>query len=289
VQFGGMEFFKEFGSGNPAPGLHWLPGMALFVASGTLAYHVLGFRLWRRHIERAYSQRSWWSYLKTYRGLLCHDVQKEIQYLSIVGCHHLFGGGLMAYGNYFGLPHIWAAGALVGLFDDVHDTLCMLLPAWPFGGQGEKRDVKLITLLLIHHFAAIVCTVPTILTGMHANPHVQAIGAWLLLAGGVSHFTLVCSRTCDRRILAEAQLDALIWLQGSVFYTYSRLYAFPVHIWALFQNEYAQLGPGMQRALIGFTILMGGFNLLIFGDVVSNTLKRVKLVLGSGGRGEKAS
>lgn len=271
-----MDFFKEFGSGNPAPGVHWLPGMTAFVTIGTVLYHVLGFRLFRGYVEGLYSQRSWWSYLKTYKGILCQDVQKEIQYLSIVGCHHIVGGGLMAYGTSFHAPHVWAAGALVGLFDDVHDTVCMLLPAWPFGGAGEKRDVKLITLLLIHHFAAIVCTVPAILSGLHTNHHVQAIGAWLLLAGGISHFTLVGSRTCNRRVPAEAKLDALIWIQGCAFYIYSRLYAFPVHIWALFQNEYPRLGSGMQGALIGFTILMGSFNLLIFSDVAANTLKRVK-------------
>merc|ERR1712039_742268 len=135
------------------------------------------------------------------------------------------------------------------------------------------------TLLLIHHFAAIVGTIPTIVTGMHANPHAQAIGAWLLLAGGISHFTLVYSRTCNRSVLAEARLDALVWLFGCAFYMYSRLYAFPVHILAFFREDYAQLGPGMQKAFVGCTILMGSFNLLIYGDVVANTLKRVKLVM----------
>merc|ERR1711920_175839 len=99
----------------------------------------------------------------------------------------------------------------------------------------------------------------------------------LLLAGGISHFTLVGSRTCNRGVPAEAKLDCFIWLQGSAFYAYSRLYAFPLHIRALFQEDYAQLGPGMQKALIGFTILMGAFNLLIAGDVATNTIKRVKI------------
>mmetsp|Transcript_92461 Transcript_92461/g.233162 ORF Transcript_92461/g.233162 Transcript_92461/m.233162 type:complete len:282 (-) Transcript_92461:14-859(-) len=277
-----MDFFKHFGTGDPTPGAHWLPGMSIFVASGTLAYHLVGFRLWRRRIEQFYAARPWWSYLKTYKGLLCHDVQKEVQYLSIVGCHHLFGGGLMAYGTYAGLPHVWAAGALVGVFDDVHDSVCMLLPAWPFGGEGEKRDVKLVSLLLMHHFAAVVCTFPAILSGMHTNTHVQAIGAWLLLAGGISHGTLICSRTCNRKVLAEAKVDAAIWIFGGAFYTYSRLYAFPLHSYALFREEYAKLSPGMQKALIGFTVLMGAFNLLIFNDVMGNMMKRIKLVLRGG-------
>merc|ERR1712187_806939 len=114
---------------------------------------------------------------------------------------------------------------------------------------GEKRDVKLVTLLLIHHTAAIICTFPAILSGLHANPHVQSVGAWLLLAGGCSHATLALSRTCNRTIPAEAKLDALVWICGSAFYTYSRLYAFPKEMFALFREDYAQLSPALQNAL----------------------------------------
>jgi len=274
-----MQFFNDFGSSDVTPGVHWLPGMFAFVACGTLAFHVLGFRWWRSIMHQTLSKRTWWVYLKTYTGLFCKDTQKEVLYLSIVGCHHIIGGGVMAYGAWTARPQVWAIGALIGVFDDVHDTICMLLPAWPFGGQGEKRDVKLMTLLLIHHFAAIMITFPTIVSGMHSNPHVQAIGAWLLLAGGVSHWTLVMSRTCNRNVPAEAEMDALIWICGLLFYAYSRLYAFPLHIMAVFHEDYDQLSAGMQNALIGFTVLMGSFNLLIFGDVVTNTLKRVRIAL----------
>jgi len=273
-----MNFFKDFGTGNPVPGAHWLPGMCAFVAGGTVAYHVAGFRLVRSAVLGYYSSRPWWNYLTTYKGLLCQDVQKEIQYISIVGLHHIIGGGLMAYGTYASAPAFWAAGALVGCFDDIHDSVCMLLPAWPFGGEG-KRDMKFISIMLIHHTAAVVCTLPTICSGFHANPHVQSIGAWLLFAGGVSHGTLAMSRTCNRRVPAEAKLDALIWVLGGAFYAYSRLWCFPRSIMALFREEYAQLSGGMQIALIAFTIMMGGFNLLIFVDVAKNVAKRLKLVL----------
>merc|ERR1712048_852308 len=190
--------------------------------------------------------RPWWQYLKSYKGLLCRDVQKEIVYISIVCVHHIVGGGLMAYGAYTDLPHLFVAGAIVGLFDDLQGSFCMLLPAWPFGGNGEKRDVKLVTLLLIHH---------------------TAVGASLLLAGGCSHATLALSRTCNRTIPAEAKLDALVWICGSAFYTYSRLYAFPKEMLAIFRGDYAHLTPPLQNAVIGFTILMGSFNVFIFFDV----------------------
>merc|ERR1712048_725335 len=201
--------------------------MGIFiVTSGTLAYHVIGFRIMRNVLQSLYSTCSWWPYLKTYKGLICRDVQKEIVYISIVCVHHLVGGGLMAYGAMSNVPHFFVAGSIVGLFDEVHDTMCMLLPAWPFGGDGEKRDVKLVTLLLIHH---------------------TAVGASLLLAGGCSHATLALSRTCNRTIPAEAKLDALVWICGSAFYTYSRLYAFPKEMIALFREDYAQLSPALQN------------------------------------------
>lgn len=275
-----MDFFRDFGSGNPAPGNHWLPGMCCIVAFGTLAYHVVGFRIMRKVFESLYSTCSWWPYLKTYKGLICRDVQKEVVYISIVCLHHLVGGGLMAYGSMANAPHCFVAGAVVGLFDDFHDSLCMLLPAWPFGGDGEKRDVKLVTLLLIHHTAAIVCTFPALLSGLYLSPHVQAVGAWLLLAGGCSHATLALSRTCNRTIPSEAKFDALVWIIGGAFYTYSRLYAFPKEMMTIFRKDYAQLAPALQNAIIGFTILMGSFNLLIFIDVASNTVKRVKIAFG---------
>merc|ERR1711988_788801 len=185
----------------------------------------------------------------------------------------------MAYGAYANLPYFFVAGAIVGLFDDFHDSMCMLLPAWPFGGDGEKRDVKLVTLLLIHHTAAIVCTFPALLSGLYVNPHVQSVGAWLLLAGGCSHATLALSRTCNRTIPAEARFDALVWILGGAFYTYSRLYAFPTEMITFFREDYAQLTPALKSSVIGFTILMGTFNLLIFFDVANNTFKRVKIAL----------
>merc|ERR1719327_2129451 len=235
------DFLQHFSSGDMTPGSHWLLGMTGATAVGTIVYHVLGFRLMKACLKKVYSRCSWWDYLATYPGLICKDTQKEVLYTSILAVHHIFGGGLMAYGSATGSSTAFIAGALVSMMDDVHDTICMLLPAWPFGGQGEKRDVKLITLLLIHHFAAILATFPTIVSGMHANPHVQAIGAWLLLAGGVSHWTLVMSRTCNRNVPAEAEMDALIWICGLLFYAYSRLYAFPLHIMAVFNEDYDQL------------------------------------------------
>merc|ERR1712187_386355 len=217
----------------------------------------------------------------------CHDVQKEIVYISIVCVHHLVGGGLMAYGAYANLPHLFVAGAIVGLFDDLHDSFCMLLPAWPFGGDGEKRDMKLVTLLLIHHTAAIVCTFPALLSGLYVNSHVQSVGAWLLLAGGVSHATLALSRTCKRSIPYEARFDALVWIMGCAFYTYSRLYAFPKEMMAIYREDYAHFTRSNQMAFIGFTVLMGSFNLLIFCDVVTNTLKRIKFALGGWEKSKK--
>lgn len=275
------QFFLDFGSGNTEPGIHWLPGMTAVVLIGVIVYHIVCFRLFRALITHLYSKCSWWEYLTTYKGILCPDVQKEIQYTTILGIHHILGGGMMAYGAAYAAPPVWTLGALVSMIDDVHDVLCIILPAWPFGGPGG-RDVKLCTVLLIHHVAAILGTFPAICAGLGTNVHVQSVGAALLLAGGCSHVVLTTSRTRNRKIPREAWHDALIWIVGTSFYMYSRFYIFPRAMIALYHEDYPSMSPGMQDAFLGFLVLMSLFNVVIGLDAASGTLKRIGIALSGG-------
>jgi len=280
-----MDFFADFGSGSELPGTHWLPGMLMFTIAGTAAYHVVFFVWFRAFVYRVYSQSSFWCHLRTYKGLFTEDVQVEIQYITILGLHHLLGGGFMAYGSVMNSPQIWATGALVGVWDDLHDLLSMSLPAWPFRSEGEaKRDVKLTALIGMHHLSAALCTFPTLITGLHQNPHVQSIGAWLLLAGGISCVALAFSRTLNRKNPSEAKQDAAVWVGNAVFYFYARFYVFPQEMLALFDENYESLHPGMRFAMLAFAVLMGLFNLVIGLDVLANTLRRVRYVLASEGK-----
>eukprot|EP00931_Biecheleriopsis_adriatica_P077681 TRINITY_DN51195_c0_g1_i1.p1 TRINITY_DN51195_c0_g1~~TRINITY_DN51195_c0_g1_i1.p1 ORF type:complete len:284 (+),score=35.11 TRINITY_DN51195_c0_g1_i1:83-934(+) len=275
-----MEFFADFGSGSTTPGIHWLPGMLLFTILGTAAYHVVFFVWFRAIVHRVYSQSSFWCHLRSYRGMFTPDVQVEIQYISILGLHHLVGGGLMAYGSTMQSPQVWAAGALVGVWDDLHDLVSMSLPAWPFRTDSEaKRDIKLTALIGIHHISALLCTFPTLMTGLHQNPHVQAIGAWLLLAGGISCVALAFSRTLNRNNPSEAKLDAAVWLGNAAFYSFARFHVFPQEMFALFHGHFESMGLGMRFAMVAFAVLMGIFNLIIGLDALGNTLKRVRHVI----------
>lgn len=273
------DFLQHFGSGDMTPGSHWLLGMTGATAVGTIVYHVLGFRLMKACLKKVYSRCSWWEYLSTYPGLICKDTQKEVLYTSILAVHHIFGGGLMAYGSATGSSTAFIAGALVSMMDDVHDTICMLLPAWPFGGAGEKRDVKLCTILLIHHSAAMLITVPGICMGLASNVHAQRIGAALLLAGGVSHAVLSVSRTRDRRNPMQASQDACLWLLGTSFFVYFRFVVFPTEVLAIYREDYAGWATGMQRAFVAFVVLMSLFNLAIGVDALQGTAKRVGIAL----------
>jgi hypothetical protein len=279
-------FFEDFGTGNPEPGNHWLPGMTAFTLLGTLVYHIVGFRLFRSALVNFYARRSWWGYLKTYKGLICHDVQKEIQYTSILAVHHILGGGLMAYGSFTGGTPYFILGALISVMDDIHDTVCMLLPAWPFGGQGEQRDVKLITVLLIHHTAAMLGTFPLITGGIASNIHFQKVAASLLLAGGVSHVTLTLSRTRNRRVPSEAWQDAGIWVQGTAFFMWARFYIFPTEAHALYQEVFHNLSGPSKIGFIGALFLMSVFNLAIGVDAVQGTARRISIALGGGEKKE---
>jgi hypothetical protein len=273
------DFLQHFGSGDSTPGTHWMPGMIGAIAFGTLVYHVLGFWLLKGFLQKVYSRFSWWDYLATYPGLICKDTQKEILYISILAIHHIFGGGLMAYGSVTGSTTTFIAGTLVSLMDDVHDTLCMLLPAWPFGGAGEKRDVKLCTFLLIHHSAAMLITFPAICMGLATNLHVQRIGSALLLAGGFSHATITVSRTRDRRNPVQASHDACIWLVGTGCFLFCRFVVFPTEVLAIYREDYVGWATEMRGAFTLFVAFMSVFNLAIGVDAIQGTAKRVALAL----------
>ena len=104
------------------------------------------------------------------------------------------------------------------LVDDIHDTVLMILPAWPFtGGPGEKRDMKIVSLMCIHHSFGIVSLVPVVLTGLYKDARVQAIGWALLLAGGVSCTILAYNRTINRN--TPTARGRPLWSGRSMFHS----------------------------------------------------------------------
>jgi len=240
-----------------------------------VAEQVLLFRGVRPMIQKLYSRQSWWDYLTTYRRLFCQDVQKEIQYTSILAIHHLFGGALMLKGLLSQSPEWFAAGMLVELADDVHDSALMLLKGWPFGDAGAKMDVKLTTIMLAHHLAGILTIVPCLTNGLHTNVHVQKLGTALLSAGGISLVVLSASRTCDRRVASEARQCAALWVGNWFFYFYCRFYIYPQCILGLYREEFGQMSQVMQRAFIGFSITMTAFNVAILADGTQITISRL--------------
>lgn len=270
-----MSFFTHFGSGNTTPGSHWLWGIGAATVAGIVAEQALLFRGLRRGLLSVYSKRQWWDYLTTYKGLICEDVQKEVQYTTILSVHHAIGGYLMVHGIRHQKPEFWAAGAIVELADDIHDSALMILQKWPFGGGG-KTDVKLTSLMLTHHMAGIVCIVPTLVHGLHSHPRVQKIGGALLSAGAVSLAVLTGSRTCNRKDAAQARVDAALWVTNLGFYMYCRLYVFPRELLGIFREDYNNFTPFMQKALVVFTVAMSAFNLAIWVDGSQQTIQRVK-------------
>lgn len=271
-----MDFFVDFRSGNPGKGWHRFPGMLLFLIVGVPMYHILFFRLVRPVLRHVYSTCSWWPYLSTYKGLLCQDVQKEIQYTSLACIHHLVAGGLMACGGFKNDPRVWAFGALIGCIDDIHGMVCMFLPAWPFGGAGEKADRRFTALASLHHTTALLISILCIVYNLHSNMHVQSVGTWLLLAGGCSHFGLTLSRTRNRTDPRHAFQDVIIGVLGCLFFFYSRFYAFPCSMIALFREEYHKLNLILKLGMVFFTLLMGLFNTLLGLDAIKNIVKRLR-------------
>lgn len=262
-----MSFIDDFGSGSSTPSASWLPGVFGEILVMLLIYRFLFFVLLRNGLESQFSKASWWDYLRTFRGLFCQDVQKEIVYLTILGLHHLLGGGLMLAGWIYNSDALWLQGFLVEVVDDLHDTGLMFIPAWPFAGApGEKRDMKIVSLMTIHHVCGLALLVPVILAGLFRNPYVQTCGWALLLAGGVSCIVLSVNRTINRNTPIGAWKTFVVWMTNLSFYYYCRFWVFSKALYGLFSTEWGIIDTTTRAALVFAAVFMSLFNLAIGVD-----------------------
>merc|ERR1739838_425594 len=113
---------------------------------------------------------------------------------------------------------------------------------------------------------------------MYLDQDLQIIGIALLLAGAVSCFGLLMSRTMDRRVAKEAWMDFFISLVNLAFFTLCRFYIYPKHLYRFFVTTNWE----RNYLIISGAICMTNFNLLIFMDAFSNTYTRLLAALNNG-------
>ena len=305
-----MGFFDDFGSGSSTPGVSWLPGLLGETLILVALYRFLFFGLLRKLCEQTFCKASWWPYLLTFNGLFCQDVQKEVVYMSILAVHHLLGGGLMLAGYVYDSPSMWLQGLLFEVVDDIHDSMLMLIPLWPFvettdtsatlattgrptasspdaaansaTQPASNRDPKLATLLCFHHSFGIITFIPVILTGLFLDSRVQAIGWSLLLAGGISCGVLAYSRTIDRNTPTGAWKSFIVWMCNLGFFYYCRFYVYPREFYSLVYTEWAQLETSTKIVLVVGNLLISVFNLAIGVDATFQAVGLLRNALRGG-------
>jgi len=156
--------------------------------------------------------------------------------------------------------------------------MCMTFLYWPFA----ERDLKMLVVMGFHHIFGVIIIVPVLTTGLYMNEDLQVIGIALLLAGAVSCFGLVMSRTRDRRIPKEAWMDFFISLINLAFFSLCRFYIFPKHLYSYFVTTNWETNYLINSAAICMTI----FNLLIFADLLGNMYVRLLVAINNGEKHE---
>jgi len=251
--------------------------IAIECAVMIIFYRIVFFNFLGAILKYLYSTRPWWPYLTSYRGLFVKNTQLEMLYLSILGSHHLAGGLVMWYATYYDMPGLFAHACVWELCDDIHDTACMIFVFWPF----DERDMKMIFIMTVHHISGAICVVSALTTGFYVSPHIQMASLSLLLAGGVSCFSVAGSRTLDRRVPSEAWLDFYFAMVSTSFYVVCRFYIFPKEAFLFLQEK--DIAEGVLRyeiyIAIGFMLF---FNVLIFIEAFKAVIIRFGIALAGG-------
>jgi len=251
--------------------------IAIECAVMIIFYRIVFFNFLGAILKWLYSTRPWWPYLASYRGLFVKNTQLEMVYVTVLGIHHIAGGLVMLYANYYDVPRLYAHACVWELVDDIHDMACMVLVLWPF----DERDMKMIFIMGVHHTVGFIIVVPALTTGLYLNPHMQMAGLALLLAGGVSCFSVAGSRTLDRRVPSEAWLDFYFALLSTSFFVVCRFYIFPKEVFLYLQEKDSAEGV-LRYAIyiaVGFMLL---FNVLIFIEVFKAVIIRFGIALAGG-------
>jgi len=251
-----------------------LISIAIELAVLLVIYRVLFFTVLKGLLFQLFEKQSWWEYLTTYEGLFSKSTQIEVVYVSLLALHHLIGGLMMVYGVLYDNPMMFGHAALWELVDDVNDLTSMAFLVWPF----EEFDFKMLAIMGFHHIFGVIIIVPVLTSELYLDQDLQFIGIALLLAGAVSCFGLVISRTMDRRIPKEAWIDFFMWLVNLAFFTLCRFYIYPKHLYRFFETTNWETNYPIIAAAICMTI----FNILIFTDALSSTFTRLVAALKNG-------
>jgi hypothetical protein len=100
-------------------------------------------------------------------------------------------------------------GALGELGFEVMDLCNNLLGMYPYAEGRVKKEVRIGVAL--HHLPGVFLTLPILYNGVHANPHLQLLGGWLLFTGAILlyFFCSHLSKGCSNGTNYENQTDTI--------------------------------------------------------------------------------
>jgi len=160
---------------------------------------------------------------------------------------------------------------------ELADCVTNIKGDWPYQKGVMATDIRVASFL--HHIPGVDLLLPLLMNDLHFNPHLQAIGGWLLFAGGVSCICGFFVYTRDFTNPMQMKEAALVQLFGFGFFVYARWIVFPVEVIAL-SNEVRENSKDFGENFLTLVNVMG-WTMAVFNLAVALTVgpKTVRYLL----------
>jgi len=214
-------------------GLEWrhapLPELILGSAIGVLVWELFYVRTVMPRMHQWAEKQPFYSNLIHRPGYFSRTGQDDITVLFVIAMHHMSSGSLLMLGSFLGVPVLFELGGLLELGFEIADTFALIRGVWPY--EHSRTPFIIRVAFLMHHLPGLFLIVPVLHMGLYEDPHIRAVCAWLLFAGGVSALAGSYVHTRDFEKPREMRQAALAMLFSSLVFLYARFIVFPMGIY----------------------------------------------------------
>ena len=185
-----------------------------------------------RVLRAIFRELSIWKTARSRGGVFCGNGRDDAVLLVVLSIHHSCAAALMYTGLVQGNIDMWRHGYLLETGFEVADLIAIAFSFYPYKWDGMKPDIKVA--MVFHHMPGIALCGFVMENGLNANPHMQALGLWLLGATAANCLVGIFLYSLDFE--KQMWLAALGYNFAIGFFLYCRFYIFPIESFALIRD-----------------------------------------------------
>jgi len=221
------------------------------------------------------SKQPFWGEILRRRGALAKSGQSDLVLMMVLAAHHTTAGSILLLSTFLKSGFLWRHGALMELGYELADLYANIRGVWPYEKKKVPMDIRIGFAL--HHLPGITLLFPLIMNNYHENPHLQAIGGWLLFGAGISAWMGVAVYTRNFDDPTEMKQAATSQLVGTASFLFARWVIFPVESAAFLaeldtRTDISENFPMVSRAML---LSLSLFNLAVTFTIVPKAIRYI--------------